>query len=48
MHTIPDKPGFYWGCWHTPAPGTADNGEMCTGTDWEVHNVFPYRIRMPR
>lgn len=40
MSTVPQHPGFYWGRWHTPAPGTADNGEMCTGADWEVHSVF--------
>ena len=36
----PTKPGFYWGRWHTPAPGTADDGEMCSGAEWEVHSVF--------
>lgn len=37
---IPDHEGFFWGRWHTPAPGTADNGEMCAGDEWEVHFVF--------
>lgn len=36
----PRIPGHYWGRWHTPAPDTADDGEMCTGIGWEVHQVF--------
>ncbi len=36
----PLAPGHYWGRWHTPAPGTADNGEGCSGDEWEVHQVF--------
>lgn len=38
--TTPSKPGAYWGRWHTPSPLTADNGEMCSGNLWEVHQVF--------
>ncbi|RWR14234.1 hypothetical protein [Paenirhodobacter populi] len=40
MTDQPKKSGFYWGRWHTPARGTADGGEMCTGTAWEVHEVW--------
>lgn len=40
MGALPQSAGFYWGRWHTPTPGTADDGEMCTGKDWEVHSVF--------
>lgn len=37
--SVPTEPGFYWGRWHTPAPGTVDNGDCCCGTEWEVHKV---------
>lgn len=37
---VPLAPGHYWGRWHTPAPGTDDNGEGCSGDEWEVHQVF--------
>lgn len=40
MAIVPARPGFYWGRWHTPVPGTADDGEMCIGTEWAVHEVF--------
>lgn len=37
---MPNDTGFFWGRWHSAAPGTADKGDMCSGTDWEVHMVF--------
>lgn len=37
--SIPTKEGFYWGRWHTACPGTADEGDCCMGTEWEVHHV---------
>jgi hypothetical protein len=40
MNKAPGKEGFFWGRWHTPAPGTADGGECCNPTIWEVHCVF--------
>jgi len=36
----PEEPGHYWGRWHSPAPGTVDDGECCDGEEWEVHQVF--------
>ena len=36
----PTQEGHYWGRWHTPEPGTADNGNQCMGDEWEVHQVF--------
>lgn len=44
---VPQKEGFYWGRWHTPAPGTADGGECCSGegAEWEVHRVVCTRVR---
>lgn len=54
MGDTPTKPGFYWGRWHTPAPGTADDGEMCDGMEWGVHFVWGgfsldeyYRVFVP-
>jgi len=35
----PRTPGFFWGRWHTPAPGTADDGECCDPREWAVHQV---------
>lgn len=40
MTGIPDKEGFFWGRWHTPAPGTADDGEMCDGAEGAGHFVW--------
>lgn len=40
MTDAPNKDGFFWGRWHTPAPGTDDDGEGCGGKEWEVHHVF--------
>lgn len=39
LDTLPAHEGFFWGRWHTPAPGTADDGDCCGGTEWEVHHV---------
>ena len=39
-YPTPAGEGFWWGRWHTPAPGTADDGECCGGTVWEVHAVW--------
>lgn len=35
----PTHKGFFWGRWHTPCAGTADNGDPCSGDEWEVHHV---------
>lgn len=40
MAGAPTRPGFYWGRWHTPAPGTVDIDDICGGTIWEVHEVW--------
>lgn len=43
MSAVPQHPGFYWGRWHTPENGADhgfdQDGEICTGLDWEVHMV---------
>lgn len=36
----PEREGFFWARWHTPAPGTADNGECCNPDEWQVCQVF--------
>lgn len=38
MDMTPNKEGFFWGRWHTPAAGTAE--DCCCGTIWEVHEVW--------
>jgi len=43
--STPKAPGFYWGRWHTPAPGTDDNGEGCAGDEWEVHEVWSVSLQ---
>ena len=45
MASQPAKDGMFWGRWHTPCPGTADDGECCSGTEWEVHHVFRNHYR---
>ncbi len=40
----PTKKGIFWGSWHTPAPGTADDGEGCGGKEWQAHRVVENRL----
>lgn len=42
--TLPTDEGCYWARWHTPAPGTADEGEPCCGISWDVVLVFVNQI----
>jgi hypothetical protein len=42
MTNTPTKAGFYWARWIIPAPGTADNGDPCSGeaATWEPVEVW--------
>lgn len=38
MTTRPHQEGFWWGQWHTKAPGTSDPDDPA-GDEWEVMHV---------
>ncbi len=47
MGNTPTREGFFWGRWHTPAPGTTGGDDATPGTIWEVHSVWFVDHSMP-